>query len=138
MSNEFVEYCERYGIKRHFSAAKTPQQNGVVQRKNWTFKEAKISNNFRVKAIHTTIYNLNMVQLRPNSKKTPYELWYSRPTSIQYFKIFRQDEDRSFDCRCDEGIFLGYSNVKVDEVLQIDDSEQCSTETRPPPSSPHF
>lgn len=28
-SNEFYEFCETHGIKRQFSAARTPQQNGV-------------------------------------------------------------------------------------------------------------
>ena len=38
-SNEFNEFCEIHGIKRQFLAAKTPQQNGVVERKNRTFQE---------------------------------------------------------------------------------------------------
>ena len=32
-SSDFNEFCETHGIKRQFSAAKTPQQNGVVERK---------------------------------------------------------------------------------------------------------
>ena len=39
-SNEFNEFCEDHGIKRQFSAAKTPQQNGVVERKNRIVQEA--------------------------------------------------------------------------------------------------
>ena len=35
-SNEFNEFYEGHGIKRKISAAKTPQQNGVVERKNRT------------------------------------------------------------------------------------------------------
>ena len=38
-SKEFNHYCEEHGIKRQFSAAKTPQQNGVVERKNKTVLE---------------------------------------------------------------------------------------------------
>ena len=30
----FESFCEKNGIKREFSAPKTPQQNGVVERKN--------------------------------------------------------------------------------------------------------
>ena len=30
------EFCEGHGIKRQFLSAKTPQQNGVVERKNRT------------------------------------------------------------------------------------------------------
>ena len=35
-SNEFNGFCEDHGIKRQISAAKTPQQNGVVEMKNRT------------------------------------------------------------------------------------------------------
>ena len=31
----FESFCEKNGIKKEFSAPKTPQQNGVVERKNW-------------------------------------------------------------------------------------------------------
>lgn len=33
-SKEFNHYCEEHGIKRQFSIPKTPQQNGVAERKN--------------------------------------------------------------------------------------------------------
>jgi transposase InsO family protein len=38
-SKEFMDYCIRHGIKRQFSIARTPQQNGVVERKNTTVQE---------------------------------------------------------------------------------------------------
>jgi transposase InsO family protein len=38
-SNEFMDYCNNHGIKRKFSVARTPQQNGVVERKNMTIQE---------------------------------------------------------------------------------------------------
>ena len=38
-SNEFMDYCNSNGIKRKFSIARTPQQNGVVERKNRTVQE---------------------------------------------------------------------------------------------------
>ena len=39
-SNEFNMFCEIHGIKIQFSVAKTPQQNGVVERKNRTVQES--------------------------------------------------------------------------------------------------
>ena len=39
-SNEFNDFCEIHGIKRQFWATKTPQQNGVVERKNKIVQEA--------------------------------------------------------------------------------------------------
>ena len=37
--NEFIEFCDLHGIKRQFTARYTPQQNGVVERKNWTIMD---------------------------------------------------------------------------------------------------
>jgi len=38
-SSEFIELCEKHGIKRQLSTPRTPQQNGVVERKNRTIQE---------------------------------------------------------------------------------------------------
>jgi transposase InsO family protein len=38
-SKEFMDYCSMHGIKRKFSISRTPQQNGVVERKNMTLQE---------------------------------------------------------------------------------------------------
>jgi transposase InsO family protein len=35
-SKEFMDFCSEHGIKREFLTTKTPQQNGVVERKNTT------------------------------------------------------------------------------------------------------
>jgi hypothetical protein len=38
-SKEFIDYCRNHGIKRQFSVVRTPQHNGVVERKNMTVQE---------------------------------------------------------------------------------------------------
>jgi hypothetical protein len=38
-SKEFMDYCNRHGIKRQFFVARAPQQNGVVEIKNMTLQE---------------------------------------------------------------------------------------------------
>jgi transposase InsO family protein len=38
-SKEFMDYCNNHGIKRQFFVARTPQQNGVVERKNKIVQE---------------------------------------------------------------------------------------------------
>ena len=81
-SNEFDEFCEKHGIKRQFSVAKTPQRNSVVERKNrtvqeagrTTLNEAKLSYAYWKEAVYTAVYILNRGQLRVNKDKTPYEL----------------------------------------------------------------
>ena len=36
---EFKSFCDKQGIEHTFSAPRTPQQNGVVERKNRTLQE---------------------------------------------------------------------------------------------------
>jgi transposase InsO family protein len=38
-SKEFMDYYKSHGIKRQFSIARTPQKNGVVERKNRTVQK---------------------------------------------------------------------------------------------------
>ena len=38
-SNEFQHFCEKQKIKGQFIITMTPQQNGVIRRKNRTFEE---------------------------------------------------------------------------------------------------
>jgi hypothetical protein len=79
--------------------------------------EMNISQTYWVEAIHTTVHILKKAHLRPHSDKTPYELWFGRPTSIKHFKVFgskcyinNNDENiGKYDDRTDEGILLGYS-----------------------------
>jgi transposase InsO family protein len=125
MSSDFKEFCDKHGIKREYRIPGTPQQNGVVERKNRTVQqmassmmnEKNIGQTYWVETIHTTIHILNKAQLRPHSDKTHYELWYGRPASIKHFKFFESkcyiknnnENLGKYDDRADEGIFLGYS-----------------------------
>ena len=38
-NSKFINFCEEQGISHNFSAPYTPQQNGVVERKNRTIQE---------------------------------------------------------------------------------------------------
>ena len=50
--------------------------------------EEKIPDGYWREVVYTTIYIQNRRQLRVNSDKTPYELWFGRPTSVKYFRVF--------------------------------------------------
>jgi transposase InsO family protein len=125
-SKEFRDFDEEHGIKRQFSTARTPQQNGVAERKNKTvqemartmLKDSKLGDIFWVQAVCTSVHILNRGMLRSNNDKTPYELWKGRPTNIKHFRVFgskcyikREDSKvGKFDSRVDEGILVGYSS----------------------------
>jgi hypothetical protein len=70
-----------------------------------------------VEAIRTTVHVLNKAHLIPQIDKTPYELWFGRPTSIKHFRVFgskcyikNNDENLGkYDDMEDEAILLGYA-----------------------------
>jgi transposase InsO family protein len=85
-----VEEClEEEGIKHEFSAPYTPQQNGVVERKNMTLidmartmlGEYKMPEQFWSKAVNTACHTINRLYLHRLLKKTSYELLTSSSTN---------------------------------------------------------
>ncbi|GJV16848.1 putative ribonuclease H-like domain-containing protein [Tanacetum coccineum] len=122
---KLIELYEEKGIKRDYSNARTPQQNGVAERKNRTLIEAartmladsKLPNMFWTKAVSTTCYVLNRVLITNPYNKTPYALLTGKTPSISYFKPFRchvtilntSDHLGKFDGKADEGYLVGYS-----------------------------
>ncbi|GKD42597.1 putative ribonuclease H-like domain-containing protein [Tanacetum coccineum] len=66
-NKEMNQFCERKGIKREFSVASTPHQNGVVGRKNRTLIKAartmlvdsKLPTTFWTEAVNTACYVQN-------------------------------------------------------------------------------
>jgi hypothetical protein len=79
--------------------------------------ENNISQTYWVEEIHTVVHIVNKAHTRPQSDKTPYEIWFGRPASIKHFKVFgskcyikNNDENLGkYDDRVVEGIFLGYA-----------------------------
>ncbi|GJY58588.1 reverse transcriptase domain-containing protein, partial [Tanacetum coccineum] len=116
-----------WGIKREFSVARTPQQNGVAERRNKTLIEAartmlvdsKFPNTFWAEAVNTACYVLNRVLVIKPYNKTPYELIRGRTPLIDFMKPFgchvtilnTRDHLGKFDGKADEGFFVGYSVV---------------------------
>jgi hypothetical protein len=80
---QFEEYCRSYGIQHEFSSPITPQQNGVVEQKNRVLQEMaqvmihskNLAQQFWGEAVNTTCHIISRVYLRPETSKTPYEIW---------------------------------------------------------------
>lgn len=96
MSNEFISYCEEFGINRHFTAPYTPQQNGVVERRNRTvvemarsyLKQMEMPSEMWGEAIIHSVYVLNRLPTRALSGKTPYEAWMGNKPDIGHIRVF--------------------------------------------------
>ena len=79
-----LKSCGENGINHNFSAPRTPQQNGVVERKNRTLEEMartllcenNLPDYLRAEAISTSCLVMNRCMIRHFFfKKTSYELW---------------------------------------------------------------
>nr|GEW39736.1 retrotransposon protein, putative, unclassified [Tanacetum cinerariifolium] len=88
------------GIKREFSVPRTPQQNGITERKNRTLIEVArtlladslLSIPFWAEAVNTACYVQNRVLVTKPHNKTPYELLHGKVQG-----------------KVDEGFLVGYS-----------------------------
>ncbi|GJU22074.1 putative ribonuclease H-like domain-containing protein [Tanacetum coccineum] len=90
------EFCAKKGIKREYSIARTPQQNGVAERKNRTLIEAArtmladslLPIQFWAEAVNTACYVLNRVLVTKPQMKTPYEILMGRSPNISFMRPF--------------------------------------------------
>ncbi|GKA87184.1 putative ribonuclease H-like domain-containing protein [Tanacetum coccineum] len=124
-NSEVIEFCGLKGIKREYSNARTPQQNGVAERKNRTLIEAArtmladsfLPNTFWAEAVSTACYVLNRVLVTKPHNKTPYELLTGKTPIISYIRPFgchvtilnTIDHLGKFVGKSDEGFLVGYS-----------------------------
>ncbi|GJY44041.1 putative ribonuclease H-like domain-containing protein [Tanacetum coccineum] len=113
------------GIKREYSVAKTPQQNGVAERRNRTLIKAartmladsKLPTIFWAEAVSTACYVHNRVLVVKPHNKTPYELFRGFKPALSFMRPFgchvtilnTLDSLGKFDGKSDEGFFVGYS-----------------------------
>nr|GEW35429.1 retrovirus-related Pol polyprotein from transposon TNT 1-94 [Tanacetum cinerariifolium] len=96
---QFGEFCNANGITRNFSAPRTLQSNGVVERKNRTLQEMSrtmlneqsLPQKFWCNAIDTSTYILNRILIRAILGKTPYELLKGRKPTLDYFRVFESE-----------------------------------------------
>ncbi|KAI4387537.1 hypothetical protein MLD38_005363 [Melastoma candidum] len=95
-SDAFVEFCEENGIKHNTTASYSPQQNGVVERRNQTvvemarclLKSMIVPGMFWGEAVKTAVYLLNRAPTRSVQGMTPYEAWHKRKPSVHHLRTF--------------------------------------------------
>ena len=89
-NEKFESFCNEHGIKKEFSAPKTLQQNGVVERKNRVIQELarimllnkNIPLKFWAKAVNTLCHIRNRIFFRARTKKTSYEIWREKKPKV--------------------------------------------------------
>jgi hypothetical protein len=120
------EYLDEEDIGHELSVPYTPQQNGIVDRKNRTLIEAtrtmldeyKASDSFWAEAINTVCHAINRLYLHKLRHKTAYELLTGKKPNVSYFRVFgckcfilnKKPKSSKFASKVDEGIILGYAS----------------------------
>ena len=153
---QFGTFCDKNGITHNFSAPRTPQSNGVVERKNRTIQEMSrtmlneqnIPQKFWCHAVDNSTYILNRVLIRQFLNKTPYEIYRGKKPTLGYFRVFgskcfilnTKDYLTKFDPKSYEGVFLGYSQnskayiVLNKETSRVEESLNVTFNESSPPS----
>jgi transposase InsO family protein len=134
-NNSQIEgFLEEEGIKHELSSPYTPQQNGVVERKNRTLldmartmlDEYKTPDRFWAEEINTACYSINRLYLHRILKKTSYELLTGKKPNASYFRVFgskcfilvKRGRKSKIASKAVEGFLLGYdSNTRAYRVF---------------------
>ncbi|GKC87354.1 retrovirus-related pol polyprotein from transposon TNT 1-94 [Tanacetum coccineum] len=131
-------FYAKLGIVHKTSVARTPQQNGIVERCNCTLIEVartmliffKAPEFLWAKAIATACFTQNRSIVHTWHNKTPYELIRGRKSNIQYFYVFGSlcyPTNERDDLR------------KVKPKADIDDAPQVvSSSDKQVSTAPHF
>uniref|UniRef100_A0A2N9HLU0 Uncharacterized protein n=1 Tax=Fagus sylvatica TaxID=28930 RepID=A0A2N9HLU0_FAGSY len=125
-SVEFDSFCQQEGIKRQFTVAYTPQQNGVAERMNRTLLErtramlrtAGMAKTFWAEAVKTACYVINRSPSTAIDLKTPMEMWTGKPADYSHlhtfgspvYVMYNAQETSKLDPKSRKCVFLGYAD----------------------------
>lgn len=96
MNQVIREFCGQFGILHQLSITKTPQQNGVAERRNRTLREAArymiafsdLPKRFCAEVVNMACYTQNRFIISKVHGVTPYELWKGKKPVVSYFHTF--------------------------------------------------
>ncbi|GJR64928.1 putative ribonuclease H-like domain-containing protein [Tanacetum coccineum] len=122
------EYYEKVGISHGTSVARSPQQNGVVERRNRTLIKATRTMLIYAKdllflwaeAVATACYTQNRSIIRLCHSKTLYEILHDKLPDLSFFYVFgalcypTNDSENlgKLQLKADIGIFICYAPTK--------------------------
>jgi len=124
-SEAFNDFCKSEGIKRQLTLAYTPQQNGVVERKNKVIVEharamligRNVPRSFWAEVVSTMVYLHNINPIVALDNLTPKETLYKTKPKIYHLRVFDhacyvhipKEKRKKLDDKAIRCIFVGYS-----------------------------
>jgi transposase InsO family protein len=125
-NTQVMGFLDEEGIKHEFLTPYTPQQNGVLERKNRTLIDMartmldkyKTLDIFWCEAVNTACHAINRLYLHKKLKKTSYELLTGNKPKVSYFRVFgckcfilnKKPKTSKFAPKVYEGFLLGYGS----------------------------
>ncbi|KAI3692737.1 hypothetical protein L6452_32559 [Arctium lappa] len=140
-------------VSQDSSAPRTPQQNGVAERRNRTLIEAarslladsKLPITFWAEAVNTACYVQNRFLVVKSQGKTPYELFKKKKPFIGFFKPFgcpctilnTKSHLGKFESKAGDGFLVGYSSQSKayrvfnssSRIIEESDNVKCNENT---------
>ncbi|GKE91041.1 integrase, catalytic region, zinc finger, CCHC-type containing protein [Tanacetum coccineum] len=146
VNKTLTEFYESVEITHNTSVPRTPQQNGIVERRNRTLMEAarimlifaKALMFLWAKAVATTCYTLNRSLVHTLYGKTYYEMLKGKKPEVKYFRVFGSlcyptndyDDLGKLKAKANIGIFIGYAPTK--KAYQIYNKRTCKIQETDP------
>ncbi|KAL0287695.1 UNVERIFIED_CONTAM: hypothetical protein Sradi_7118500 [Sesamum radiatum] len=95
LSGEFIDYLKENGILSQWTPPRTPQLNGVAERRNRTLLDmvwsmmsfTELPPSFWGYALETAAKLLNIAPPK-SAPQTPYEIWHGKPASYKYLRVW--------------------------------------------------
>jgi len=117
----FAKFLEQRGICAQYTMSDTPQQNGVLERRNRTLMDmvrsmlgnSSLPVSLWMYALKTAMYLLNRVPSKA-VQKTPFELWTGRKPSLRHLHVWGcqveirvyNPHEKKLDARTISGYFI--------------------------------
>ncbi|KAJ9538527.1 hypothetical protein OSB04_031260 [Centaurea solstitialis] len=152
-NSDINSFCDEKGIEKQYSAPRTPQHNGVAERRNRTLIEAarsllvdsKLPITFWDEAVNTACYVQNRILVVKSQGKTPYEIFKKKKPFIGFFKPFgcpctilnTKSHLGKFESKSEEGFQVGYATQckgyrvfnSITRIIEESDNVKCNEHT---------
>ncbi|KAH9751570.1 hypothetical protein KPL71_014344 [Citrus sinensis] len=150
-SKKCLEFCEANGIRRPLTVPRSPQQNGVAERKNRTIldmarsmlKSKRLPKEFWAEAVAYTVYLSNRSPTRSVWGKMPQEDWSGRKPGYKLYNlnnekivisrdvVFDEEGEWDFGSGVDNFNFFPIEEDDHTQIKQVDEQQHAA-----PPISP--
>ena len=130
LTSEFLDHLRKCGIISQLTPPRTPQLNGVAERRNRTLldmvrsmmSQTEVPISFWGYALETAVRILNLVPTK-KVETTPYELWHKKKPTLSYLRVWgclayvRREANDKLEPRSERCYFIGYPPAGIGYIF---------------------